>query len=261
MSDASDDVQPDIDPPDDDTGSGDQDTRDSGRRGTLDHDRDLGIHDQESHEAALLDTSDRDRSSRATGDTNGGVPASERATGSGDSDLLGGRDPLGAFGDSKSRDSDYHLLDRSLSDLLQDGTAPQPGERSVDWIGQDLEALGKGVQALKDFVADFFAGIGDFLSNYHEMIAVNTKGADRFFHCQANCQAASRGAGGLLAAKTISYGREATDLPKNAVKGISWKDNLADCKGDLAADRAGWDAGSRGLRCSDVCNGYRPKGL
>jgi len=35
--------------------------------------------------------------------------------------------------------------------------------------------------------------VGDFVGNYMDMREANTIGADRYFHCKANCEAAKRG--------------------------------------------------------------------
>lgn len=46
-------------------------------------------------------------------------------------------------------------------------------------------------------------GTGDFLNNYMNMRNANTIGADKYFHCMANCQASQRGPGGQAAARGI----------------------------------------------------------
>jgi hypothetical protein len=44
--------------------------------------------------------------------------------------------------------------------------------------------------------SDFGGGVRDFLANYNKMVEVKVKGADRYFHCMANCEATQRGPGG-----------------------------------------------------------------
>ncbi len=81
----------------------------------------------------------------------------------------------------------------------------------------------------------------------------NTIGADKYFHCMANCQAAREGEGGRDAAKIISEGRELTD---QYIKG----DRRSDCDADRAANKQGRD-GNPNTPCSQVCGSLRPNGL
>jgi hypothetical protein len=135
-----------------------------------------------------------------------------------------------------------------------------PGERTSDWLSHDILRVA-GHQGAKDFCSDMIGGVSDFVHNYNEMKAANVKGADKYFHCMANCEATQRGAGGEAAATAIGYGREATDSIKNLFKGMSLKESLADCKDDLQANRVGRDGANAGTRCYDVCERYRVRGL
>jgi len=41
-------------------------------------------------------------------------------------------------------------------------------------------------------IGEVFGAIGDFAGNYQDMRDANTVGADKYFHCKANCQASKR---------------------------------------------------------------------
>jgi len=56
-----------------------------------------------------------------------------------------------------------------------------------------------------------FGAVGDFWGNYDDMRSANTIGADKFFHCMANCEAARRGRAGRVVAHGISELRELFD--------------------------------------------------
>jgi len=47
--------------------------------------------------------------------------------------------------------------------------------------------------------------------NYRHMRQVNTIGADKYFHCKANCQETKLGPGGIVEATIVSEVRELTD--------------------------------------------------
>jgi hypothetical protein len=95
----------------------------------------------------------------------------------------------------------------------------------------------------------------DFLRNYRDMRAANTIGADKYFHCKANCEATRRGPAGEAAACRISDSREYTD---QALKGDPFSASLA----DQAANALGRsEALSSGASCRQVCAPFRPTGL
>lgn len=82
----------------------------------------------------------------------------------------------------------------------------------------------------------------------------NTIGADKYFHCKANCEASSRGSGGRDAAEAISEGREWFD---ENVKG----DPRGVCDEDREANQHGRDGADSGRSCEEVCAPFRPNGL
>ncbi|HEY4090716.1 MAG TPA: RHS repeat-associated core domain-containing protein [Luteibacter sp.] len=118
---------------------------------------------------------------------------------------------------------------------------------NVDPMGLD-SSVGPVESAL---IADIF-----FLKNYRDMRNANTIGADKYFHCKANCQAARLGVGGAIESRIVSEVRELTD---QYVKGDpSWA-----CDEDRAANALGRNGGrsSPSQTCSAVCAPLRPNGL
>lgn len=94
----------------------------------------------------------------------------------------------------------------------------------------------------------------DFWRNYEDMRRAHTIGADKFFHCMANCEAAKRGRSGRLTAKVISELRELTD---ENIKG----DTRSACDADRFANDIGRAGGSECKPCPQVCARFRPSGL
>lgn len=101
-------------------------------------------------------------------------------------------------------------------------------------------------------VGEAAGGASDFGRNYLNTRGADTIGGDKYFHCMANCQAASRGPGGVFAAENLSNLRESFD---QNVKG----DSAVACEQDQVANRAG-RAGA-GQQCSSVCGSFIPNGL
>ncbi len=93
----------------------------------------------------------------------------------------------------------------------------------------------------------------DFWKNYQDMRDANTIGADKYFHCMANCQAAKEGTVGKGVAEIISEGRELFD---EYIKG----DPKSDCDKDRKANRTGRE-GDLTKPCKQVCAPLRPRGL
>jgi len=100
---------------------------------------------------------------------------------------------------------------------------------------------------------DFSRGVTDFTRNYGDMRDANTIGADKYFHCMANCQAAREGLGGRNAAEFISETRELTDQYLK-------RDPRSACDADRAANKQGRE-GDSNSPCSQVCGSLRPNGL
>jgi len=103
---------------------------------------------------------------------------------------------------------------------------------------------------------EFSGGLGDFANNYIDMRQANTIGADKYFHCKANCESAQRGPGGEDAACVVSDTRELLD---QHIKGYPALDSAA----DQVANQYGRNQGAvnRGIICEQICAPFRPNGL
>jgi RHS repeat-associated protein len=97
-------------------------------------------------------------------------------------------------------------------------------------------------------------GATDFMRNYNDMRTANTIGADKYFHCKANCQASRRGPVGDSVACKISDGREWFD---QAIKG----DPASASEADQAANTFGRSHAGTPGSCDVVCGPYRPNAL
>jgi RHS repeat-associated protein len=97
--------------------------------------------------------------------------------------------------------------------------------------------------------------IGDFGRNYMNMRTANTIGADKYFHCKANCQATRRGEQGEKTACLISNARENIDQKiKGDPPSASADDQKANIHGRMGAK-------SSSDTCEKVCGPLRPAGL
>ncbi len=107
-----------------------------------------------------------------------------------------------------------------------------------------------------NYWGEVFDATGDFVQNYRDMRQANWIGADKYFHCKANCEAAQRGPGGEDAACTISDTREWWD---QNIKGYPASDSAA----DQIANRHGRGQGvmNPGGSCAAACAPFRPAGL
>jgi RHS repeat-associated protein len=100
---------------------------------------------------------------------------------------------------------------------------------------------------------DGSGAIQDFWRNYRDMRQANTIGADKYFHCMANCQASRRGPASCLMARRLSNGREWFDMN---VKGDPPSASAADQVANIAGRN-----GNPNVPCSQVCAPFRPNGL
>jgi uncharacterized protein RhaS with RHS repeats len=94
----------------------------------------------------------------------------------------------------------------------------------------------------------------DFVRNYQDMRNANTIGADKYFHCKANCEASKRGKDGKETACKISDAREWAD---QNIKG----DPASASEADQVANHYGRDNANSASSCSEVCAPFRPNGL
>lgn len=149
--------------------------------------------------------------------------------------------------------SDPKGVSASLSTYTYVGSNPL---RYVDPLG--LEAIGpwydpKVLGAWGQRDGQYIGGLVDFARNYQSMRRANTIGADKYFHCKANCEAAGRGPEGFAAACNVSNAREKFDqMVKGDPSSASADDQVANVFG-----RSNASAG----HCSQICSPFRPIGL
>lgn len=163
------------------------------------------------------------------------------------------KDPIGFSGGDTNL---YGYVDSVGKPLIETNLYLYTGNSPVNYI-DPLGLFPSPSQILSDTVnywGEFFGGTGDFISNYSDMRQANWKGADKYFHCKANCEAAQRGSGGSDAACTISNTRE------------WWDQNIkrypaSDSAEDQTANRYGRNQGSSGASCSQICAPFRPASL
>jgi len=107
-----------------------------------------------------------------------------------------------------------------------------------------------------NFWGEVFGATGDFIENYADLRRANWKGADKYFHCKANCEAAKRGPAGQAVACKLSDIKEWWD---QNIKGYP----PSDSESDQAANRYGRSEGpiNPGVPCEKTCGPYRPAGL
>lgn len=101
----------------------------------------------------------------------------------------------------------------------------------------------------------------DMWKNYTDMREANVIGADRYFHCKANYEAAERGWDGFAMAGFISNMREVGNLVLDPIKkGIL---PVEDTINDQKANNYGRNAPRSKIFSSarEACEIYRPKGL
>jgi RHS repeat-associated protein len=113
-----------------------------------------------------------------------------------------------------------------------------------------------GLGGVVNFWGEFFGAGTDFISNYADMRQSNWKGADKYFHCKANCEAVKRGPAGEELACILSDLREWWG---QYVKG----DPKSDSEADQVANRYGRTEGATTPRvpCSKICDPFRPPGF
>jgi hypothetical protein len=93
----------------------------------------------------------------------------------------------------------------------------------------------------------------DLWNNYWNMREAWTIGADGYFHCMAQCQAARRGRGGAFTAGLVGELREMID--QHVFGDPEWA-----CDEDRVANDIGRE-GDQNLPCETVCSVFRPPWL
>jgi RHS repeat-associated protein len=130
-------------------------------------------------------------------------------------------DPVG-FADS----TDLYLYVRNNPMELVDPTGEFSLRRPIGW------GRGRYAARFKAYSADFEGGLRDLANGRSSMIDAGTTGADLYFHCRANCEAAKRGIGGYDAAVVGSRLREILQFRQDA-KGRA-EDEAANAQGQCA---------------------------
>jgi hypothetical protein len=100
-----------------------------------------------------------------------------------------------------------------------------------------------------------------FRKNREDMMAANTEGGDKYFHCKANSEASSQGQYGEDAAETLSDARE---IYGQVWKGDPFSDSIEDEQANAAGRRAGRQL--RGGKATEAdhrraCAPFRPRAL
>ena len=106
--------------------------------------------------------------------------------------------------------------------------------------------------------------ITDMSRNYFDMKQDNTVGADDYFHCKANYEAANRGPWGAATAQFIGDAKEEFDYFKNRLyKGLSYPDALADYWHDKDVNKQGREMVHSPLysNAKDACQYQRVKDI
>ena len=108
---------------------------------------------------------------------------------------------------------------------------------------------------IKEGLEEGKAAYGDMRRNYDAMIEADTIGADRYFHCRANCEASQRGPIGGAVATGMSELREIYGM----VKGDGFTDQLR----DQVANRFGRRSPSEPnfKDCNASCERFAPPAL
>ncbi|TAG67879.1 MAG: hypothetical protein EAZ25_05665 [Oscillatoriales cyanobacterium] len=145
---------------------------------------------------------------------------------------------------------------------------------ATDPTGLQLSPFAPSIGSGVDFSLTGSQGrgaLGIFIRNFQDMKKV---GADKYFHCKANCEAAQLGPEGEFVAKFISDTREHTDFIKNFLlrKPAPPKVRqgleplifvLKDCNQDLVANIHGRTGGRNNPNgsCKTICQPFRPANL
>lgn len=168
--------------------------------------------------------------------------------------------------EESSDDFAFSLADLPYAPLGDKARSPSPsGSAPLSMLhsvarGADLPRLPANPATLALWwltprITEAGAATLDFVGNFEDMRDANTIGADKYFHCKANCQAARRGRYGEATARALSDIRE---IYGEYVKG----DPASDVQADQAANRFGRASSKRSpAGCDMVCSSLRPPGL
>ncbi len=161
-------------------------------------------------------------------------------------------------------------LDPEIDDLISNAESLQDGIKStIDEFKSSLveDYIGPAKNSIENYIDELyqiFGTIGAFIQNYFDMRFANTKGADKYFHANANCTGAQLGEKGEEVAKGISDLREKSDHFFDIyTKGKTEIESAKNSAEDQKANKYGRNQGRQNPEdyCGDLIEILRPKGL
>jgi uncharacterized protein RhaS with RHS repeats len=124
----------------------------------------------------------------------------------------------------------------------------------VDLFGLSESSIGD----LYNNIACSAEALGHLWYGYKEMRDKNVKGADRYYHCLAHCEANKASP---ATARAVGYGREAVDIGVNFCRRKNTaKEQWKDAKEDMKANQHGWNC-PENKSCEEQCAKYKVKGI
>ncbi|MFN2443289.1 MAG: RHS repeat-associated core domain-containing protein [Thermoanaerobaculia bacterium] len=123
----------------------------------------------------------------------------------------------------------------------------------VNFIDREGRQAQSATSVAAQTAVELGMALGTMISNWAEMVWVNTVGVDPYYHCMANCQASRIGFMGPPVAQAVSDVREMTDV---------WRKGATpqECAADQFANRTGRNA-PRSQPCESACRGFLPPGF
>ncbi len=153
-----------------------------------------------------------------------------------------------------------YVLNNPVRLFDPDGRAPSDCPSCDIRLDNRVKRYVNGTSTREQYIAETTLGLnqvtgatGDFIRNYRDMREANTIGADKYYHCNANCEATQRGEAGKAAATLLGNLRELVD---RLIKG----DPAEASEADQEANRHGRENAGTG-DCSDACETFRPDAL
>jgi RHS repeat-associated protein len=139
---------------------------------------------------------------------------------------------------AKNGQGNDHGVEITVSVISGNGADLYKGKQQFQAIGQTME---------NDVFFQFGAGAAAMFRNFDRMKEVGWIGADKYYHCMGNCQAANYGPGGSMAAKILSFLR-------TGIYSRYWNE-----RGDWQNDDRANKCGQRGGDCDKVCKPLVPQ--
>ena len=160
--------------------------------------------------------------------------------------------------------STYPIINLRINE--DDVLIQNSGRKESYWVPKGVAAkaataVALGKTSLSDEPAhnngtEAIGAVKAFISNYQDMKDANTIGADKYFHCKANCEATKEGVTGGQVGKTISNAREWVDMNiKKDPELASEEDQKANHHGQREARN------NPDKSCNDICAPFRPHSL